>query len=143
MQNFISDGYTEKGYIRAVPGLYGELRFEFRPVLPQSRTVLLREIAKRPDQEQEPQVAHVIAKQVVSWDVTNNGQPVPITPANVLRLRPSLFQKLWGIVTNLEPSDLDPKSTPEEAAAQTVDLLEAALNNRLPLDFKQEAAVKN
>jgi hypothetical protein len=143
VQNYIPEGYVEKAFLRGVPGLYADFRIEYRPVLPQNRTVIVRAVGRLPDDQQDPAAAKAVAKQLVSWDLANIGKPVSITVENVLRLRPALFQRLFNVVLGMEAPDIDPQAPVVEVAAQATDLLEAAINGRLTADVRDEAAVKN
>lgn len=112
MNSFIDDGYTEEGFIAAVPGFHGSLAFTYRPLLAETRDKLQR--AQMTDVEKGHKIAREeLSRAIKSWDLSDrNGTKVQIAPANIARLRPMLQDKLYGIVTGQMASDLKPDVTP-------------------------------
>lgn len=144
MLNFIPDGYSEPGYIRANPGSHDELRFVYRPMLVADRAVLLTTAGKLAPDLQQRSYGKAIAARLVSWSVTDSkGAPVQPSEDVVLRLRPTLFNRLFDVVAGINPNDHDPIAA---ADAQTVDeqaRLDAAIAGKPYGDVKSEGDVKN
>ncbi len=127
--NFIDDGYTEPGYIAAVPGFHGALEFEFRPLLAEIRDKLqrmqLNDVAKGHKEAREE-----LARSLKDWNLTDRtGAKVKIAPANIARLRPMLQDKLYGILTGQMASDLKPEETPAASESEPAHEVEANLKN--------------
>lgn len=143
--NFVpDDGYTEKGFIKATPGLHGDLRFEYRPFLVGPRSKLLRELESLAQEKQDAILAMTFVDRLTEWDLKDQeGNPVPVTLDKARRLKPSLFYRLWAILLGTDASDLDPEWDNEE----TADLLESeveANEGPAPIGVRQEiAAEKN
>lgn len=110
MQNFIDDGYTEKGYIAAVRGLHDEVRFEYRPVPYKERTIIADAARNRPPEVSAKTVVACVVKFLVSWSFEES-----ITTENVSRLRPRLVDGLYYKIIGIEPSDPDPLETDIQA----------------------------
>lgn len=144
--SYIHDGYTEAGYIEAEPNLYPACRFVFRPMLQQNRAVIFDRITKSDPRKQEMLAAQAIVAQVSVWDIKmaksmTDGEllTVPLTPASVLRLKPSLANRLYRIVTGLAAYDDDPEATDAERDARAAEDEAAALAGKGP----EETTVKN
>jgi len=121
------DGYTESGYVEAKPGLHGEFRFTYRPLLTETRSRLLRSFDNLKAEEQDLIVAKTLAERVASWSLTKqSGEAVPVAVDNVRRLKPAIFFRLWSVVLGTEPSDLDPAWETEQKVEAVTTLLEAA-----------------
>lgn len=103
------DGYTELGFIEAVSGLHGLLRFEYRPFVMAERTKLFTKLQKLPDHEEDLMVAKVLVERLRGWSLEDrDGEPASISLPIVGNLRPALFSRLWGIVSGVFASDIDP-----------------------------------
>ena len=141
---YIHDGYTINGYIAAVPRLHPEMRFVYRPMLVQNRSVIFREIRLATDaRKTESIAAAAIKSQLVSWDVVDHqGSAVTIEVPHALRLQQALFQKLFSIVTGDVPSDEDPLIQAGEQAEATDQDLRDAFAGTTPEEH-EAAAVKN
>ena len=143
--NFVpDDGYTELGFIKATPGLHGDLRFTFRPFLVEERSKLLRQIENLDQEKQDAIVAQTFYERLTQWDLTDQkGTRVPVSLRAARRLKPTLFYRLWAILLGTDASDLDPEWSTEE----TTDLLESeveANEGPAPIGVVQEiAAEKN
>ncbi len=103
--DYIEDGYTEKGSLDAEAGIHGAIQFEYRPMMPVAQGRLL-------DTKGEafiPAVAKALCGKegsLKSWSlVDSKKQPVPVSEANILRIKPRLFDKLWQVVAGIRPSD--------------------------------------
>ena len=122
--DFIEDGYTERGYIKPVDGLHGPLEFEYRPALGAlSDRITSLSQGERPDMDRFWQsVAKALARDpglLKSRSLKNSkGETVPITEANIQRVRQLLVNKLWLIVSGHIPSDNRPDGVNVEADAK-------------------------
>ena len=126
MQNLISDGYTEPGYIAAREGMHGELRFAYRPMLPEQ----VDEVAAILDQgnvaRSHETVRGVLVRQLQEWSESE-----PVSAASLRKLRPALWNRLYLIVSGRQPSDPDPKATPEQRSEWLADVLEAGKTGQM------------
>jgi len=123
--NFISsDGYTENGYIAAVNGLHGELRFTFRPLLVQEQAKWVKGANNMQSEAWNRQCAVLMCERIKSWSLTtDDDKPLAVTANWILRLKPALFSKLYGILLGTEPSDMDPDWTdPQKDEAATIEM---------------------
>lgn len=105
---FIPDGYTIKGYVKAWPGLYPAVKFEYRPAIcMQNREVLAAGLA---EDVREKRFKELIAGQVKSWDIRHplTGEVVPVTVENAGRIQPMLRSNLVDIIMGSQPSDPEP-----------------------------------
>lgn len=124
-QNYIpDDGYTELGYIAARPGLHGMLRFKFRPVCVSDQSQWVKGNDSLSGPAWSKKCATLMAARIVSWSETitdANGieSARPVTPAAILRLKPALFTRLYGILLGTDPSDLDPDWSDTERDEQS------------------------
>lgn len=144
MLNYIPDGYTQRGYIEASEGKHGPLAFTFRPMLPEERDAVEEVLAIRPAREGSQVAAAAVAHALFEWDLRDeNGCPLPVGLDCVRRLRPSLFDKLYAVVSGREPSDPPPQQTAAEEQDYVVRLLEAAGAGRTPQEWGEEADRKN
>ena len=128
MLDYVPDGYEFDGYIAAVPGLYGEQRFRFRPMVPADAQALV-------DQTQgksAAQVMEILAKacgpRIVRWSLKDpNGNALPLTVENFSRLRPALFDRICNIIQGYKACDYDPeKAVPAQTGTEK--LLESEKN---------------
>jgi len=112
---FIDDGYTEAGYIAAVPGLHGALRFKFRPMTRMERMGNLSRLSKcRDDEQAEQKAVEFLAKRILEWDAGR-----PVTVAALKGLHPELLTRLAQVVNSFSPSDPDPESAEPPATDET------------------------
>lgn len=113
---FIDDGYNEEGYIAAEEGIHGPLEFTFRPAVPKLAdriTALLVSEKWEAFWDAAVKALSRDPKLLQSWNVTDAaGREMPITEANVLRLKPRLAHKLWAIVSGGRASDKRPDGGP-------------------------------
>lgn len=139
-----NDGYTEEAYIEAAPGHHGEFRFTYRPFLVEERARLIAANNTVKPEEYERLCASEVAKKLTAWSLTDKGgRPVPITAGNVLRLKPRLNARLFGIVVGLEATDVDPRWGDAAKADAIETKLESALTATVPGDVREEADEKN
>lgn len=132
VQNWYHDGYSrEDGFIKEEPRLYNALRFKWRPVTVQQRSVVYRlmddAVAANDPNKAESISADAMVRALISWDLKDqNGKDVPISVANVLRLQPNLGVRLFRILMGREAPDEDSIVTPAAREAQVQDALTAA-----------------
>jgi hypothetical protein len=139
-----NDGYTEEGFIEASPGYHGDFRFSFRPMLVEERArIVAANNAVRPE-EYERLCAAELAKKITVWSLRDKAQQaVPITAANILRLKPRLNSRIFGIVTGLEASDVDPQWTDAAKTEAVETKYESALSGQPAGDLREERDEKN
>src|SRR5262245_5279408 len=97
---FINDGYTVKAAIKARPGLHGELRFTYRPGTLEERET---EYSGRGQTAKGAikSMSELLAKKLEGWSI-DGFEP---TAANIVKLKPSLFDRLFAVVVGLSPDD--------------------------------------
>lgn len=134
---FITDGYTEDGYIAGVPGVMPALRFRFRPATSLERGMVAD--AARGDAKQYHQtLSEVIAKHLVSWDAE-----VEISTKYVEILKPAAFDVLGNIVLGYRASDIDPNWSQTKKDEYNLQLKKAA-KEAVPAPIQEQAeAAKN
>lgn len=146
-KNIIRDGYTRTGYIAAVERLHDELRFEYRPMLPEQVETLQDATEKKTPSEGIRLVAAALAKQITSWSETAgedaNATPVPINFEHVRRLHFSVINKLYRIVAGISPSDPVPEAKEAEQDEYVASLLASATEGRAIGVIEAEKAEKN
>lgn len=127
------DGYTETKFLKAVPGIYSNVRITFRPLTPTDQAVAQEKLTKLTREagaiKGEPFMAEQIADRLRSWDfVDDKNHPVcespPITASQVSKLKPALFYRLSSIVFyGSDGGDRDPFSdahtTPSRQSLET------------------------
>lgn len=105
------DGYSEKFYIESVPGLFPAVRGEFRLAGVATRAKH-REVSRRLTEEQyDEKGAELMAAKLDSWNIEGLDCH---KKADVLKLKPLLFVKLYAIIVGDVPSDTDPEWTEAE-----------------------------
>jgi hypothetical protein len=142
--NYFHDGYTQVGFIAAVPRMHGPLRFSYRPTLVEERSQLSDAAATLKSHLYDRHVAAFLAGKLVDWDLTDvRGRPITSSGEACLRLHPALFVKLHRIVQGWIPSDVDPE-WPEAMAARALDdETAAALAGRPVGELREERDEKN
>ena len=123
--SLIKDGYDESAYLEAVPQLHGPLRFKYRPIPTEDASEFFEQSQKLKAREADRKTAKLIKDRLIEWDLKEKGEHVPITQANVLRLRRRLFQRLGSVILGIEACDLDP-TWPEEEQDEFVALKSGA-----------------
>lgn len=117
-QNYIRDGFTQDGYIAPMERRHGELRFKFRPMLPEDFEEF--DVFRNSNILKPKAVVSRLAKEcsdrLVAWSEQVDGKDVPIGPDYVKRLRHTLLSKLFQVIAGERASDEDPqnKSLPED-----------------------------
>ena len=115
MTDFIDDGYTQEGYIASVEGVHGSLSFTYRPLIVEQRDAIDDVTIRQGGAKGSRACAAALAQQVSKWDLCKgNAEPVQIESANLTKVRPALFDKLYAIVAGRRPSDPRPTSTKSE-----------------------------
>ncbi len=138
MQNFINDGYTETGFVAAVDGMHGELRFTYRPMLPEEVDAVQAVLDQDNVARAHEAIRGVLVKQVKGWS-----DKLPITADSLKTIRPLLWNRLYMIVAGRSPSDPDPNATPEESSGFVRDILEAGRTGQSVGEVRAEADAKN
>lgn len=102
---FITDGYTESKYIAEVPGLHPEVRFVYRPALPERRAVVIREAQRAKDPSMSERIiGKAILEHLESWSFKEE-----ITGKRIMQLKPALFHRFTSIIVyGSDPGDKDP-----------------------------------
>ena len=105
-----SDGYTITRYLDGVQGLYGPLRFTYRPVTAAMRAELNDVIKNQSNAQTFGTFCKALAKQLVDWTATSHdGKDVAITKDGVASLHPALSLRLVDVVLwSVSPGDIDP-----------------------------------
>lgn len=123
----LDDGYTLDGYIKADPGIHGEHRFKYRPVLHADRYVYTDEFARKTPREAARLMYAILAKHIKSWDVKlPNGDAAPLNVDTMRLVVPNLIERFYAIVVGRVASDANPNgmTDTEEADAELKALLE-------------------
>lgn len=119
---FIDDGYTQDGYIAEVAGIHGPLEFTFRPMLVETRDKLDRGFLQG-SADSHKAAREEIARRLVKWSLDKEH-----SAANIGRLRPPVFDKLYAIVSGRIASDLKSDAQAHQVESTPADQ-EAALKN--------------
>jgi hypothetical protein len=136
-----ADGYTEAGFVAAVPGRHGDLRIAFRPALVEESTRLRDAALKMDADAYNRQAAAFAAAKIVDWDIAGKGQQV--TAHAVGRLPPSQFARVFQIVVGWTVSDIDPEWQ-ADAKQRIQDLGRAAAqSNRMPGEVREDQDERN
>ena len=113
--NYIPDGYTLPVYFKEIPGVHGEFRGRYRPLILLQQGQVQRELALCDDDWEKRQwvAARWISQQLVDWSVKRpDGERVEHKDINqIMRLRPSLFNRLWNVINNQDGGDIDPQQS--------------------------------
>lgn len=121
MQDLIPDGYTESGYIAAVPGIHNAVKFSYRPMRHVDLAKLRERLAVGP-LEGAKAIYGVLRQHVTGWDLKDDsGAVAGRSELDFAKLRPQLLDRLYAIVAGHVPSDQEP------AAAPPVDSVDALL----------------
>jgi hypothetical protein len=130
------DGYTETAYIEERTGIHPAVRIKYRPTPVTDRTQVIdamRLVTSKNRTRENEMLADAIVAKLASWDFLNDdgssmdGVPEP-SRANVLKLKPTLYDRLASIVFyGVDGGDTDPQDgTTQDAPA---DRLEADQKN--------------
>jgi hypothetical protein len=137
---FINDGYIKRGFIKAVPGLYPSVSFEFRPTTAAQAEIIFGQSRRETNDDRVTTFhSNVIKKHLVSWDVKDyKGNLVPIETDKIRSLHPSIFQKVFSIIVGSTATEDAAQDTVESRSDADMDY-EAILNGM----SKEAAEVKN
>lgn len=103
---FVDDGYTEQRTIDEAPGLYPKTLVTFRPMTREGLAAFLQRTFKCDETTVSAQTAKEIADRIDSWDVKDvNGNSVPCTDKNILKLRPAFAKRLENVVFGYDAGD--------------------------------------
>jgi hypothetical protein len=127
---FIEDGYTLDGFVKESPGIYGAVRFKYRPLTVEQRVRLFENWATLPALDQISRTTSALAKQIVQWDMKDaKGRPIACNePRSFRRLSPPLHERLLDIVCGINSPDSDPDKA-EQAAADVSQFAETGEKN--------------
>ena len=135
------DGYTRSGYLTEKLPLHTEVRFDYRPLTHQERYKFNDTITKRPGFEQSAMMCVMLARKIVSWNLTDaKGQPLAIEAGNVAKLVPVLIERMYSCVMGYEAGDLD---LAREAGEHIDDAMEAAVRQLTVGAVREERDEKN
>jgi hypothetical protein len=140
----VSDGYTEFGYIAAVPGLHPAVEFRYRPVLFEQFDAHRAAYVSPVNFKSRHMVPPAVLKEYVkTWDITDpvTGETVPLTNANVARLNAAVMERMFWIVLGAQPRDLRDGEQWGKEEQEIKD--EADLVGRYEAELRQERDAKN
>lgn len=140
-----NDQFTEQGFVKAFPQAFdSNVRFRFRP-LSVVDVGHLNDLSGRMDQPAfDAKCASMMESQIVEWDVAHSdGTKADITAENILRLKPVLFNILYGIVSGQRPSDLDPEWSQEEKGERNDTTWQSVQQSKVPGLVREEGSTKN
>ena len=119
-RGYIPDGYTYDGFAAAVPGLYDDFRFKYRPMTPLERQRLLTENGRMTNAEKVVEnTCKALAVKITEWNLQHpdTGERIDVS-WKVLQnnIEPALYDRLFGIVAGMEPSSPDPLKVAKETS---------------------------
>lgn len=115
MRNYVTDDCQERGYIAEVPGIHGSIEFEYRPLLPEEQRGIADAAEKMNAKASTKIMADAMERKILSWDmVDERGAELPVTSEIIRRLKPSLFSRMYLVISSMRASD--PKPGDEDAA---------------------------
>lgn len=129
-----NDHYTERGFIRGVPGVHPDIRFTYRPMTVMALGSLYTACERLQDYGQRHKLrAEVIvdkAKYLKEWDIPDGkGGVLAVTAANLLRQKPNAYSRIVGIIMGDERSDPDENAAHLEHEATAEDLIAVAMGS--------------
>lgn len=105
---FIPDGYTQDCYISELTNIHEAVRFQFRPVLPESVRTLMHNFFEKSARIQGQIIDETLQRQLIRWDLCDHeGNPVELTVKNLQRIKKPLKDRLFNIVTCYEGGDTE------------------------------------
>lgn len=111
MLAYIDDGYTERGFLTAIPGLHPAVAFSYRPMLLTELARFAERTAHASQDAVRREAARWLSLKLVEWDLCDSqNRTVPIFATtfpldNLLRVKPCVFVRMWKIVCGDAPSD--------------------------------------
>ncbi len=116
--NLPDDGYTDKFFIAASPGIHKALRGTYRRMRRLANTQLRSKLRNLSEEQADAQVAKAVAERITTWDLKDRkGETKAVSSDELLNMEDSLFFRLVAIVRGIDSSDVDPEWTAEEVAA--------------------------
>lgn len=111
----IDDGYTLKGFLPGLDGVYPDVRFRYRLAGPLAVSEYLSQ------SKGEPQLAamvSLVAKHLVEWDVKDRaGNRVPIREDILRRVPFFALDKIAGMISGYMPADMEQDEKNSEGAS--------------------------
>lgn len=104
-KSYISDGYTEKGMIKELLRMHGPVQFEYRVMLSDKIRDVLHSWELISSTEKTRRIHAVIIKQVISWDLEEDGKPIPLEAKYLSRLKRNIVERIFNIIIQLDVSD--------------------------------------
>ena len=142
MNGYIHDGYTLTGFIKGRDRLYPDLRFTYRPVIIQNRSVIFNAISQA-NQAGKPAEAEAIAAKackshLLSWDLTGKGgETLPTEADHVVQIPPELNNRLFRVLMGQDAPDLDTEESNGSGSGAALDL---ALSGAAPAELMEQQA---
>jgi hypothetical protein len=138
------DGQTRAGYIAAVPGLHGALRFGFRPMTFEQVELAEDALGKQKTVPKRVAVVQgIIATQLTDWDAVdaNGSETRHGSPAVLSKLHPLVVNRLYAILTGRQASDPlpDGERSDDEHDAYVTELFEAANGKNLQVETEKNS----
>jgi hypothetical protein len=143
-QAYLEKNCTSKAFVRAVAGLYPDVRFTYRPALVEEREIVIA-----PNRDAKPdaivrKTAAFVADKLAEWDVKDSkGNAVEKSAANLLRLQPALYDRFVGIVLGYLPTDIDPTWPEAVKEKEAEEQHESALTGDELAAVRERADAKN
>ena len=131
MPAYLRDGYNQHGFIRGVPRLFDDVRFEYRPCLHEERLGLDLANPRLTPKELAQRTYKLLADKLLSWDVKadeNDDEHLPIKLDSIRRLHPAVIERLYAIVVGDIPPDEDPMQSDRETEERLRDKQAASDN---------------
>jgi len=117
-QAYIEDGYTEVGFMKEVSGVHQACRFSFRPVLATSVRSTLDRWSEIAPELKSSRINNLIKDHVTEWDLTHNGNILPITIETLERLKQPFVDRMFNIITYSDSSDASDSARQREEDAK-------------------------
>jgi hypothetical protein len=95
----INDGFTLRGKIEAMPGLYDEVRFDYRPALPERVMTYLKADKSTPAKDLQATLS-LLAEHLKGWSLD-----APLDEATLRRVPYPALQTLLNHVTGYSATD--------------------------------------
>lgn len=123
---FIDDGYTQEFVIPGLEDEFDPVTIVCRPLIRREHWAFSREIASLRGKSEESESlqivdqidelrAKTVSEHLLSWDLTTQaGKPVEVSPENLLRCNPRLFDRVTSRV--LAFPDPDEETEDDKAA---------------------------
>jgi hypothetical protein len=115
LSGFINDGQSRKFFLRGSPQRYSDVRGEYRPALPEERSMIVADTQGAKDPAQAERIlAKSLATRILSWDLRRRDAEgglieLKITAQNILGLDPGLMYRLVNIaIYGSDGGDVDP-----------------------------------